>query len=288
MSDRIPDAPIKQSIRRYQEGSEQSRETVITMLSEYIYNYPRIVFGATEDAAGDFYEYLLVRLDTILKGYRESEAKFVTWFTVVLRNRYLNFVRTKRAKNCAEHLQQFVSLDCDFVENQNLYNVFGDTRDYSAENSKGFDRLLDAVVRDLSARQRLFFHLYYLETLRPEDAGFISIYLGRTLRETLAGISELRRTLSRKYRMRNNHLQRLNLLYAQLLKIQRENDCSAAERVKKKRKKVLDEYMKVKLNPSYESISRFTRLPMGTVSSGIQRMKRSVKRYIEEHENGGM
>jgi hypothetical protein len=51
---------------------------------------------------------------------------------------------------------------------------------------------------------------------------------------------------------------------------------------------VLDEYMKVKLNPSYESISRFTRLPMGTVSSGIQRMKRSVKRYIEEHENGGM
>jgi RNA polymerase sigma factor (sigma-70 family) len=288
MSDRIPDATIKESINRYQGGDAQSRETVITMLSEYIYNYPRIVFGATEDMAGDFYEYIFVRLDTILKGYRETEAKFVTWFTVVLRNRYLNFIRTERSKHGAEHFHQFVSLDCNFVENQNLYNVFGDNRDYSAEGSEGFDRLLNAVVRNLSARQRLLFHLYYLETLRPEDVGFVSICLGKTLRETRAGISELRRTLSHKYRMRNRHLRRLNLLYFQLLKVQGENDSSAAERVKKKRKKVLDEYMKVKVNPSYESISRFTRLSMGTVSSGIQRMKKIVKRYIEEHGNGGM
>jgi RNA polymerase sigma factor (sigma-70 family) len=288
MSDKIPDASIKESIRRFKEGNEQSRENIITVLSEYIYNYPRIVFGVTEDVAGDFFEYILIRLDRILEGYRETDAKFVTWFTVVLRNRYLNFVRTEQSRHAAEHLKQVVSLDYDFTENRNLYNILGDKRDYSSENSEGFDRLLDAVVRDLSARQRLLFHLYYLETLRPEDVGFISIYLGKTIRETLAGISALRYTLSHKYRVRNRCLQRLNVLYFQLIRSQGGNDCSAAEKVKKKRKKVLDEYRKVKLNPSYESISQFTGLPMGTISSGIQRMKNSVKRYFEEHRNGRM
>jgi len=288
MSDRIPDESIKELIRRYRGGNEQSRENIITALSEYIYNYPMIVFGVAEDAAGDFYEYILMRLDKILEGYRETEAKFVTWFTVVLRNRYLNFVRTERSRHAAEYLTQVVSLDCDFTENRNLHNILGDKRDYSSESSEGFDRLLDAVVRDLNARQRLLFHLYYLETLRPEDVGFISIYLGKTIRETLAGIRALRYTLSHKYRVRNRCLQRLNVLYSQLISVQSENDRSAAEKVKKKRKKVLDEYRKVKLNPSYESISKFTGLPMGTVSSGIQRMKKNVRHYVEELGNGRM
>jgi hypothetical protein len=56
--------------------------------------------------------------------------------------------------------------------------------------------------------------------------------------------------------------------------------------VKKKREKVFIEYKRVKLNPAYESIAKFLRLPIGTVSTGIMRMKRAATAYLgeEKHE----
>ena len=57
---------------------------------------------------------------------------------------------------------------------------------------------------------------------------------------------------------------------------------------KKKRNKVLEEYRRVKLTPSYESLSHFLGFPIGTVSTGIMRMKGAVRNYLKEHNNEEM
>jgi hypothetical protein len=93
----------------------------------------------------------------------------------------------------------------------------------------------------------------------------------------------IRNSMVEKYRIRNRLSKKLSDLYYELLKHQKEGDITAAERIKKKRENVLEEYRRVKLNPSYETIARFLEYPIGTVSTGIKRMKSAVKSYLKEH-----
>ncbi|WP_240516507.1 hypothetical protein [Brachyspira sp. G79] len=67
-------------------------------LSNYIYNYPRKVFGAYHEKALEFYSYYIERIDNIILKYNETNAKFITWFTYTLRTHYINFLDFKKRK----------------------------------------------------------------------------------------------------------------------------------------------------------------------------------------------
>ena len=288
MINKIPDKKIKELSVYFKSGDEKSYSIILNMLSGYIYNYPRITFGMDLDVCSDFYEYIFTRLKTILTGYRETDAKFITWFTVVLRNRYLNFIREKKYKHRVEQQTAFISLDSSLENSRSLYSVISDGKDYRGSNFNGYYKLIDDIVKNLKEKQRIFFHLYYIETLRPEDVSFISIHLDNSIRRSLDGISEIRNTMVEKYRLKNKLLQRLSDLYYDIIRKHRERNESEVEILKKKRNKVLEEYRRVKLTPSYESLSHFLGLPIGTVSTGIMRMKSAVRSFLKEHCNEEM
>jgi RNA polymerase sigma factor (sigma-70 family) len=283
MKNRIPDTKIKGYIRDFKSGEERSYSLIVSMISQYIYNYPRIVFSSDVDACGDFYEYMLRRLRNIINAYRETEAKFLTWFTVVLRNRYLNFLREKRSKYIAKENINLVSFDYQTERFQGLYNVVGDTRDYGSSGERDYSELVDTIVKNLRDKQRLYFHLYYIDTLRPEDLGFLAVYIGLGFREVLFGIDRIKGSLIEKYEIKRSILQKLTALFYRIMRCQREGDEKQAGELKKKRDNLLREYRRVKLNPSYKNISNFLKLPQGTVSAGILRMKQSVKQILKEH-----
>jgi RNA polymerase sigma factor (sigma-70 family) len=284
MSARIDDSEVKGLLRVWRGGDGGSLAPLLQALSLYIYNYPRVVFGSPPDRCGDFYEYVRERIETILQGYRESPAKFLTWFTVVLRNRYLNFVREMKTKTRLESGITLVSLDSETPGGRSLHEVVGDSFP-DREGGAGDERLVDAVVRELKDSQRVYFHLYFIESLRPEDVAFLSIYLNRPVSALLGGLSEVRRSMEEKYRLRSRLSRRLNELYFELLAAQKEKDHERAGKVKKKREKVFNDFKRVKLNPSYESISKFLRLPIGTVSTGIMRMKKAAAAFLEEEKH---
>jgi RNA polymerase sigma factor (sigma-70 family) len=288
MRDRISDEKIKEELRKLSLGDGKSFSKIVNILSQYIYNYPRVIFGADRDRCGDFFEYVLVRLRDILLGYRESEAKFLTWFTVVLRNRYLNYVRAEKTKHRLEKETDCVSLDAEWDGFPSLHGLIADGREYGETRNEEFDRLVDGIVTHLKDRQRLFFHLYFIETLRSEDCAFLAISLDGGIRQVFSGIREVRNALADKYELKSRLFLRLSDLYLEILSKEREGDVQEAEKLKKKREKVLEEYRRVKLNPPYEVIARILQVPIGTVSSGILRMKRDVRRYVERSFGGKM
>ena len=275
MMDRIPDAQIKSCIRRYGSGEKSCYARIVRILSPYIYNYPRIVFRSGPDQCGNFYEYVLLRLERILSRYRESEARFVTWFTVVLRRRYLNFLREHKTSE-----QPPFSLDCG--EGARLYDVIAERKDYVRSNKEGYDRLIDGIVRNLNMKQRLFFHLYFIEDLRPEDVGFIAVTTGASVREVLEGIDGIRNSMVRKYAAHRDILDRLGGLYREIIEKSSDREDDVIVRLKKRRDTVMEEYRKIRLNPSYKSIALFLGIPLGTVSTSIARMKKNVRIVLQE------
>jgi DNA-directed RNA polymerase specialized sigma24 family protein len=284
MSVRVDDAAVKELLRRFREGDGKSLSSALDALSLYIYNYPRIVFGSPPDQCGDFYEYILERFETILLGYRESPAKFLTWFTVVLRNRYLNFVRERKTKAKHESRVTVVSIDSAASCGRSLHEVIGDSRWGHEGADAGEAALVDRIVRDLKDTHRVYFHLFFVESVRPEDIAFLSIFLNRPVSALLRGLREIRLSMEEKYRLKSRLNRRLNELYFELLAAQKEKNEERVRKVKKKREKVFIEYKRVKLNPAYETISKFLGLPIGTVSTGIMRMKRAAAVFLEEGE----
>lgn len=283
MKSAIPDRRVKELIRRYKGGEEDCFASLVQDLSPYIYNYPRIAFCAEPDMCGDFYEYLLERLEGIIKAYRETEAKFVTWFTVVLRNRYLNFMRKNRNQRFIENCYDFLSFDYLINDSHNLYDRIHDDRSYLSSYKQRYDTIVDNIVKVLNKRQRMFFHLYYVETVRPEDIGFLSIFLGMAARDILLKIDQIRDSIVEKYRAKSELLQKLNMLYLSIVKNQELCNRSAVGKLKEKRQKLLEQYDRIKLTPSYESLAQFLSMPLGTISTGVARMKNAVKCYLKEY-----
>jgi len=283
MREKISDSKIKEYVRRYNSNEIDIYPLIVKLLSLYIYNYPRIVFHEEEDICSDFYEYILNHLKNILHLYKSGNARFLTWFTVVLRNRYLNFRREKRRENKSFNNFDFVYLDFDYEKSQGLHRVIGDNKNYLVLNKEKYNSLIDDIVRNLKEKYRLFFHLYYIETLRPEDVGFISIYINRSIREVLVGIDKIRNSMIEKYSAKSKFYQRLSVIYYDILKDQKSRNDAMVEKLKKKRDKALEDYNKVKLNPSYKSLAKFLKMPMGSISTGVSRMKNAVKGFLKEH-----
>ncbi len=282
MKKRIVDENVKALLRQYHTGDTRCYSEILDMVSPYIYHFPRIVFCAPDDQCGEFYEYMLVRLRNILKIYRESQARFVTWFTVVLRNRYFNYLREKKNRDTVEQGYDLVSLDFRNEHEQSLYNLLGDSREYVHEGTAPYGDYVDRIVSGLRKNQRVFFHLYFIENLRQEDVGFLAVTLNRTVRDVLKNIDVVRSSMLRKYEMKHEHLSRLNMLHHAILRGQRDRNKSEVHLLKVKREKIIEEYRRVKLNPSYESIARFLDVPIGTVSTGISRMKSAVRGILKE------
>jgi RNA polymerase sigma factor (sigma-70 family) len=283
MNFKIPDSEIKSCLYKYRAGDKKSYSAIIELISPYIYNYPRVIFSSSSDCCGDFYEYILSRLDKILNLYRESDAKFITWFTIVLRNRYLNFVRERMSGDKVREHTDVLSLDQSSEGSPALYDLIGDGKNYLEQDKLNFDALIDGILRKLNERQRIFFHLYFIETLRPEDVSFLSISLQRPVREVLYGIDLLRNAMLKKYEVRGRVLDKLSALHEALLDNQKVSKNDEIILLRKKRERILEEYRRIKLNPSYESIAEVLQLPLGTVSTGIARMKKAVRNAIEEH-----
>ncbi len=282
----ISDSRIKGLIREYRDGDEKAYGKLVDMISSYIYNYPRIVFFADEDRCGDYYEYVFMHLRGIIDRFRDTGARFTSWFTVVLRNRYFNYNRESHKGYILR--EGSVGLSFDFASERfsGLYNLIGDRRDYSGSVHGRYEELVDMIVRELNDRQRALFHLYYIDTLRPEDVGFLSIYLGNSPRETLEGIDRVRCTIARRYEQKEGLLIKLNEVYRRIVYLQREGDFGRAQVEKNRQKRLLAEYEHLRLNPSYKNIAEFLVLPVGTVSSGILRMKACVRRIVEYRAEG--
>jgi hypothetical protein len=96
------------------------------------------------------------------------------------------------------------------------------------------------------------------------------------------GIGGLKETVVKRYEKKNESLGKLNQYYKELISAQQRDDTRALHRIRKKRSAVIDEYRRIKIHPSYEGMATFLKMPLGTVSTGISRMKGAVRNILEE------
>lgn len=150
----INDKAIKSLISHYQKGT-QNFPKIAEMLGEFIYHFPAFGFDVHhEDIKGDFYLYISERLPKIIEQYQPSNrAQFKTFFYLVLRRHYLNFITGSPRLLPSEplsHEDQYYSDDCLLDKEIKLEKI-------------------TLLFASLPQRYRLILKLRCPEFLLPED-----------------------------------------------------------------------------------------------------------------------
>lgn len=199
----IDDVPLRDAVLRYQiSRSREILSSVQAMLASYIYHYPRKVHHRGHDEASEFYLYVFERLERIILKYEDQGYKFTTWFTAVLRNHYLNFLRA--SDDSAETLP--------LLEDRISTAVTMPEPDMQTEDEKRRDDILASLKERFPLRESLYFQMHFLELFKEALVIPLAEYFSVPIHAALTMIEHARAT----YRKRYTRLLALQDTYARL------------------------------------------------------------------------
>jgi RNA polymerase sigma factor (sigma-70 family) len=168
---KLDDKKVKILLKEYSKDEQKAKE-LKNELSTYIYYFPKLAYKRDFDFCGDFYLYVIERIESILKNFPpDADVKFQTWFNYVLKNQYLNFLRFKREEN-------FVKLSFDDYKDEIFIDFFDEPE---MEEKKIFK-----VFENIDGVDRAILKLYYIpEMLENTDLKLISKYFSMSVSDVL-------------------------------------------------------------------------------------------------------
>ncbi|MGC8764957.1 MAG: hypothetical protein ACP5QT_03640 [Brevinematia bacterium] len=159
---KINNEKIKNLVEKYLKDSfPELIEDIKKELGEYVYYYPRVAFKKNLDICGEFYLYIMERMEKIIKNFPpKASIKFQTWFNYVLKNNFINFMKYSKGNAVTD-----LSLE-DYKETVYVEVFEGEDDSY---------RDVYSALNEIDSSDKAILKLYYLPELIDEaDVEFIS------------------------------------------------------------------------------------------------------------------
>ena len=280
----IDDGKIKKLIERYQ-NNEAPISTVIEYLTPLIYSYPHIIAGLDEDSCSDYFEYLLTRMEKVISSYCVMDYKFMTWFSVVLRRQYYNWLKSK--KNQIQDIP-ILNAPIDGESGDELISFLA-YEEYRSTNS--FEKL-ENMINTLPAREKTIMKLHYFSFFQEEDLFELSEIFSLEFQTVLKKYQNYSIPLEQREQKIYSIQEKLGLAYQRLQKL-RENrkhneipidildDLNkGTETAEKLHNNTLESLKKSFLSLRHEEIADLTGLSVKNVANTLYRGKQLLKEKI--------
>ena len=280
----IDDGKIKKLIERYQ-NNDAPLSTIIEYLTPLIYSYPHIIAGLDEDSCSDYFEYLLTRMEKVISSYRVMDYKFMTWFSVVLRRQYYNWLKSK--KNQIQDIP-ILNAPIDGESGDELISFLA-YEEYRSTNS--FEKL-ENMINTLPAREKTIMKLHYFSFFQEEDLFELSEIFSLEFQTVLKKYQNYSIPLEQREQKIYSIQEKLGLAYQRLQKL-RENrkhneipidildDLNkGTETAEKLHNNTLESLKKSFLSLRHEEIADLTGLSVKNVANTLYRGKQLLKEKI--------
>lgn len=281
---------------RCAEGIDGAERELLRRHMQAIYWLPVRQFGADEDDKGDFLIFALEKLrerNSLAQFDVERGVRFTTWFGVVIRNLYLDYLRTQR------HVPSLVEL-----EEQEVCAAPAAPPPTAAEERA------DALLGRMSVKCRAFFKLLLANVffLKPDEMRWIAETSGRSIVEVstlLAELEEDLREADAQIEARRRQLDAVfwwkRLYERQLRDLERERELPANERrarlertyARLERRRQQHERLLGELSGGaglattpYRRLAEVLAMKEGTLGSHITRCRQAIARLLWEEERG--
>uniref|UniRef100_UPI003F4B8347 sigma-70 family RNA polymerase sigma factor n=1 Tax=Brachyspira catarrhinii TaxID=2528966 RepID=UPI003F4B8347 len=285
----IDDVFIKKLILEYKATrSIEALKEINEHLSNYIYNYPRKVFGVFHDEALEFYSYYIERIDNIIIKYNETDAKFITWFTYTLRSHYLNFLDHKKRKD--KYKKQEISIDAPLCgkEALTLHDVLYDSKSYVMNeytnnyNESNIEKLslnmFNYIEKEFTDRDSIAFFIHNLELFINLIIQPLMEYFNINYEEAYSIIEKARATYIKKYNEIIKQQDKIAKINAQI-EINNKRGLFTVHLASKKQN-YIKKLHSIKINVPYEFIAKLLNITNNAVTKIINKIKASLKEHF--------
>ena len=285
----IDDIFIKKLVLEYKATrSIEALKEINEHLSNYIYNYPRKVFGAFHDDALEFYSYYIERIDNIIIKYNETDAKFITWFTYTLRSHYLNFLDHKKRKD--KYKKQEISIDAPLCgkEALTLHDVLYDSKSYVINeytnnyNESNIEKLslnmFNYIEKEFTDRDSIAFFIHNLELFINLIIQPLMKYFNINYEEAYSIIEKARATYIKKYNEIIKQQDKIAKINAQI-EINNKRGLFTVHLASKKQN-YIKKLHSIKINVPYEFIAKLLNITNNAVTKIINKIKSSLKEHF--------
>lgn len=285
----IDDVFIKKLVLEYKATrSIEALKEINEHLSNYIYNYPRKVFGVFHDDALEFYSYYIERIDNMIIKYNETDAKFITWFTYTLRSNYLNFIDHKKRKD--KYKKQEISIDAPLCGKDalTLHDVLYDSKSYVMNeysnnyNESNIEKLslnmFNYIEKEFSDRDSIAFFIHNLELFINLIIQPLMKYFNINYEEAYSIIEKARATYIKKYNEIIKQQDKIAKINAQI-EINNKRGLFTVHLASKKQN-YIKKLHSIKINVPYEFIAKLLNITNNAVTKIINKIKASLKEHF--------
>ncbi|MDA0081687.1 sigma-70 family RNA polymerase sigma factor [Brachyspira hyodysenteriae] len=285
----IDDVFIKKLVLEYKATrSIEALKEINEHLSNYIYNYPRKVFGVFHDDALEFYSYYIERIDNIIIKYNETDAKFITWFTYTLRSHYLNFIDHKKRKD--KYKKQEISIDAPLCGKDalTLHDVLYDSKSYVMNeysnnyNESNIEKLslnmFNYIEKEFSDRDSIAFFIHNLELFINLIIQPLMKYFNINYEEAYSIIEKARATYIKKYNEIIKQQDKIAKINAQI-EINNKRGLFTVHLASKKQN-YIKKLHSIKINVPYDFIAKLLNITSNAVTKIINKIKASLKEHF--------
>ncbi|WPC37647.1 sigma-70 family RNA polymerase sigma factor [Brachyspira hyodysenteriae] len=285
----IDDVFIKKLVLEYKATrSIEALKEINEHLSNYIYNYPRKVFGVFHDDALEFYSYYIERIDNTIIKYNETDAKFITWFTYTLRSHYLNFIDHKKRKD--KYKKHEISIDAPLCGKDalTLHDVLYDSKSYVMNeysnnyNESNIEKLslnmFNYIEKEFSDRDSIAFFIHNLELFINLIIQPLMKYFNINYEEAYSIIEKARATYIKKYNEIIKQQDKIAKINAQI-EINNKRGLFTVHLARKKQN-YIKKLHSIKINVPYEFIAKLLNITNNAVTKIINKIKASLKEHF--------
>ncbi len=262
---------------RLDNSNKSNWRKLIEELSIMIYNYPRIVFNASEDYCSEFYIYVIERLQNFILKYNVKKSSFNTWFNIVLKSHYLNWVKINNKGNnfniISFDYKPYASSDMD------LLNIIS-YQQWKKEEYKDIEKTVDRAIESLAVTDKVIIKLLYF-TVDTELLKDISKINKKSVKENFNRYTELLESEEKNIRRINKLKYKLSKARSEMLN--RKDDIKYREKILKLRAK----YFRAVKNLSIKNISELLELRESEIYSRIRRINRELEERLKYLIKGG-
>jgi RNA polymerase sigma factor (sigma-70 family) len=316
----LSDFELKALLRSCVGGDADSRVQFQNIFGGLIYNYPMKMFNLPSDRTADFYIYIFEN-DRIFRRIKSFEARNDAQFTTylqfyVLRDLFLEWRRGQKEPDTIS-LATAVSSGSG-NSSSTLEDVLSDPRDTIEKSLDAESQALEfkALFEKLDPERKLLLKLLHLAEfdLSPQEIRLLCKKSGRSYRDVIFDLEEIRTRLQKKDEQFSNIQARLESVYGWILLYQKElgkiserlsslteDSQQFAEMRRQKaelerklewryrqRSQTLRQAKQFRVTTPYKDIARLFNAPIGTICSLVARTRTEVSTTVDHLKDIGV
>lgn len=218
----IDDDKIKSMIKEYNKGKIELK-SIIEYLSSIIYSFPKITSRMDDDACSDFFEYILVRIEKIISQYKIMDCQFLTWFTVVLRRHFYNWIKanSKNQKELAILNKPLSEDSKDEIISKISYQDYNETK--PNEN-------IVEIIDKLPPKIRIIIKLHYFDFFNEDDLIDIHENFEIDMKTLISKFHKLKEKAVKRVEKVENIQERLGKAYLKFIKLREKKNKNTADK----------------------------------------------------------